>query len=138
MMSATFDEMRLQPSFTFRVVEAIKRTKIQTPPSKAQLPLGVSVAAGLIALVFSLAIPQSPIYPIGEWIGSVLPSRTQVPEVGVIPVDTVEITEITHLSGENGETDFGRKPTPEPIPVLGGGKWKERKALPEPRLRIGI
>ena len=100
MMSTTFDEMKLQPSFTFRVVEAIKRTKIQAPPSKATLPFGVSVATGLIALVLSMTIPLSPLYPIGTLIGSALPSQTQVPEVGVIPVDVVNITEITIFSSE--------------------------------------
>ena len=99
MMSTTFDEMKLQPSFTFRVVEAIKRTKIQAPPSKATLPFGVSVATGLIALVLSMTIPLSPLYPIGTLIGSALPSQTQVPEVGVIPVDVVNkyLDKITSL-----------------------------------------
>lgn len=62
MMSATFEEMRLQPSFTFRVVEALKRTRIQSPPSKAQLPFGVSVMAGVIALMLSLTIPQTGVF----------------------------------------------------------------------------
>ncbi|MBI1929777.1 RNA polymerase sigma factor [Candidatus Poribacteria bacterium] len=68
MMSTTFNEMKLQPSFTFRVVEAIKRTRIQTAPPKTALPLGVSAAAGLIALILSLMVPHSPLYPIGELI----------------------------------------------------------------------
>ena len=91
MMSATFEEMRLQPSFTFRVVEAIKQTKIQIPPSKMTLPFSVSAVAGLIVLLLSLNVSYSPLYPIGQWIGSALPSQTQVKEDGVIAVDTVEI-----------------------------------------------
>ena len=78
MMATTFDEMKLQPGFTFRVVEALKRTKIQAPPSKMTLPFGVSIAAGLIVLLLSLSIPYSPLYPIGQLVGSVLPSQMSV------------------------------------------------------------
>ena len=132
MMTTTFDEMRLQPGFTFRVVEAVKRTRIPTNPTKPALPVGVSAAVGLIALMLSLTIPQSPLYPIGELIGSALPSRTQVPEGGVIPVDTVEVTKITILSSERGAGDFGQKPKPdEPIKAFGAGKWEWKADLPE-------
>ena len=138
MMSTTFDEMRLQPSFTFRVVEAIKRTKIQTPPSKAQLPFSVSAAVGLIVLMLSLTIPHSPIYPIGEWIGSALPSQTQVPEVGVIPVDTIEVTKITILSSKTGSGDFGQKPKPNnPIKAFGAGTWERKTDMPTARYVTG-
>jgi hypothetical protein len=85
MMSTTFDEMRLQPGFAFCIVEAIKQTKIQS--SKMVLPFGVSVAAGLIVLLLSLSLPYSPLYPIGQLIGSALPSQTQVTDDGVLPVD---------------------------------------------------
>ena len=133
MMSTTFDEMKLQPSFTFRVVEAIKQTKIQASPSKATLPVGVSAAAGLIVLFLSLTLPHSLLYPIGEWIGSALPSQTQIPEVGVIPVDTIEITDITILSSEGGKSDFGQKPKPETPKFLGVGTWERRADMPDLR-----
>jgi len=137
MMNTTFDEMKLQPSFTFRIVEAIKGTKIQAPPSKMTLPFGASVAAGLIALLLSLAIPQSPLYPIGELIGSALPSQMQVPEIGVIPVDMVEVTEITILTSEKDDGDFGQKPKPERINVFAPGgeerKWEKGADMPTAR-----
>ncbi len=127
MMSTTFDEMRLQPGFTFRIVEAIKQTKIQAPPSKMTLPFGISATAGLVALLLSLSIPYSPLYPIGQLIGSALPSQIQVSEGGVIPVDTIKVTEIVSLSPEMDDGDFGKKPTPEQTPMFGVGTW-ERKA----------
>ena len=108
MMSATFDEVKLQPSFTFHVIEAIKRTKIQSPPSKATLPFGISLAAGLVVLMLSFTLPQSPVYPVGQWIGSVLPSKTQVPEVGVIPVNIIEIADVSFILG--GATSGGFPP----------------------------
>jgi len=134
-MTTTFDEMKLQPSFTFRVVEAIKRTRIQTGPSKTALPFGVSAAVGLIALVLSLMVPHSPLYPIGELIGSALPSKTQVPEVGVIPVEMVDITKITILSSERGKKDFGQKPEPKMnafAPPGQEGKWEKKADMLTP------
>ena len=132
MMSGTFDEMRLQPSFTFRVVEAIRRTKIQTPASKAQLPVGVSTAAGLIVLLLSFTVPQSPLYPIGQLIGSALPAQMQVTEDGIIPVDTIEITEIVSLSIADG--DFGKKPSPKPSErIFGVGEWEREEDMPTAR-----
>ena len=55
MMSTTFDEMRLQPGFTFRVIEAINQTKIQAPSSKMTLPVSVSAAVGIVALLLNLS-----------------------------------------------------------------------------------
>ena len=133
MMTTTFDEIRLQPGFTFHIVEAIKRTKIQAPPSKMTLPFGVSVAAGLIVLMLSFTVPYSPLYPIGQLIGSALPSQTQVKEDSVIPVDTIEITKIVSLSPEMADGDFGKKPMPEPTPMVGAGKWERKADMPTAR-----
>ena len=127
MMSTTFDEMRLQPGFTFRIAEAIKQTKIQVPPSKMTLPFGVSAMAGLIVLLLSLSLPYSPLYPIGQLIGSVLPSQTQILDDGIIPVDIIESTQILSLSPNMADGNFGKKPMPGSPKFLGGGKW-ERKA----------
>ncbi|MBI1925487.1 hypothetical protein HYR99_14695 [Candidatus Poribacteria bacterium] len=133
MMSATFSEMKLRPGFTFYVVEAIKRTRIQTAPPKHALPFGVSAAVGLIAILLSLTTPYSPLYPIGEWIGSALPSRTQVVEKSVIPVDAVNVAQITILSNDSGKKDFGQKPKPEPMKFFGGGKWEKKGDMPTAR-----
>ena len=54
----------------------------------------------------------------------------QVPEDGVIPMDTIEITRIVSLSPEMDDGDFGKKPTPEPTQMLGGGKWKRKANMP--------
>ena len=115
MMSTTFDEMRLQPGFTFRMVEAIKQTKIQAPPSKMTLPFSVSAAAGLIVLLLSLSIPDNRLYPIGELIGSPLPSQMRMIEDGMIPVDAIEITTPMSLSSQMSDGDFGKKPLPKPM-----------------------
>ena len=65
MIRTTLAERKLQPGFTARVVELIKDTKIQTPPHKTALPLGLSAVGGVIVLLLSLSLPQNPLYPIG-------------------------------------------------------------------------
>lgn len=79
-----------------------------------------------LLLLLSLTVPYSPLYPIGELIDSALPSATQITWSCVIPADTTEITEITVLAVEKGDTDFGQKPKLEPIEVFGVGKWTKK------------
>ena len=134
MMTATFEGHRLQPSFTFRIVEMMKETKIQPAPHSPALPLGLSITGILIVALLSFTVPFSPLFPMGQWIGSALPSKMQVPEIGVIPVDTIEITEITILSSEKGDGDFGQKPKPDPMnafaPPGQEGEWAKRADMP--------
>jgi len=137
MMSATFEGHRLQPSFTFRIVEIIKGTKIQSASTTKWIPFGVSGAMGLIALLLSWSVPYNPLYPIGELIGSALPSRTQVAETGVIPVDATVVTQITILSSESGKKDFGQKPKLEQEKTFGSGKWERKADMPTARATSG-
>ena len=132
-MTTTFEEMRLQPAFTFRVMEAVQRIKIQPAPHKTALPFGVSATLGLLILMLSLTIPQSPLYRIGQLIGSALPSQTQVLDEGEIAVDAMQIDRIISLSPEMNDGDLGKKPLPEPTPMFGGGKWERRADMPTER-----
>ena len=108
-METAYD--KLHPSFTFRFVELVKRTKIHLLPQSTPLPFGLSVSAGLILALFSLIVSISPLYPIGQWIGAALPTDSQITAVGEISADVVQISEITILSGENADGDFGQKPS---------------------------
>ena len=54
MMDTTFDEHKLPAGFTLRIVEALKRIRIQTVPRVTGLPWGLSLAAGIILSVLSL------------------------------------------------------------------------------------
>ncbi|MCZ6679521.1 MAG: hypothetical protein O7E52_20005 [Candidatus Poribacteria bacterium] len=52
----------------------------------------------------------------------------------MIPVYTLEITEITILSGESGNEDFGQQPKPnDPVKAFGVGEWRSKKNMPKPR-----
>ena len=128
MMPNAFADTKLQPGFTSRVVELIKDTKIQAPPHKTALPLGLSAVGGLIILLLSWSIPHNPLYPIGEWIGAPLPSRTQVVESGALPVDA-EVTQVALLAAAQDDGDFGQKPKPlqTPAAVAEGEKSDEKE-----------
>ena len=53
MMGTAFEGQRLPMGFTFRIVEAVKRIKINPVPRVAGLPWGLSIAAGIIIAVLS-------------------------------------------------------------------------------------
>ena len=116
MIPTAFAERNLQPGFTAQIIELIKGTQIQTAPHKTALPLGLSAAGGVIILFLSLSIPQSPLYPVGEWLGGPLPLNTRVVDDGEIAVDA-EATEVAILGGEQIDGSFGQKPERRELPT---------------------
>ena len=108
MIPTAFAERKLHPGFTARIIELIKGTQIQTAPHKTALPLGLSAVGGVILLLLSLSIPQSPLYPVSEWLGGPLPLKTQVFEDGEIAVDA-EATEVAILSSQRRENGIRQR-----------------------------
>ncbi|MBC8228707.1 sigma-70 family RNA polymerase sigma factor [bacterium] len=141
MMSKTYDEQRLQPSFTFRIVEMVQRIKIKPAPSKPLLPLGLSAATGIVLTVLMFSPHLISLTPLGALLGSPLPSETKVMEVGELPVDVLEISEITFLSSEQGDDDGGVAKLPNaqnafapPLAPPGEvGKWTRKADMPTAR-----
>jgi RNA polymerase sigma factor (sigma-70 family) len=140
MMSTTYAQQKLQPSFTFRIVEMVKHIKIRPAPSNPLLPLGLSAATGIVltALMFSSHLIL--LTPLGALLGSPLPSETKVMEVGELPVDVLDISEITFLSSEQGDDDGGvaKLPNPQnafapPLAPSGEGKWTRKADMPTAR-----
>ena len=110
-LPTAFADTKLQPGFTPHILELIKDAQIQTAPHKSALPLGLSVAGGVIILILSFSVPRSPLRPVGEWLRGPLLARTQVIEGGEIPVDD-EATQVAVLANERGDDTFGHKPKP--------------------------
>ncbi|MFC1719005.1 RNA polymerase sigma factor, partial [Candidatus Poribacteria bacterium] len=54
MMSATYEQHELPASFTFRIVEMVKRIKIHPMPRATGLPWGLSLAAGIMIAAMTL------------------------------------------------------------------------------------
>ena len=131
MIPTAFAERKLQPGFTAQIIELIKGTQIQTAPHKTALPLGLSAAGGVIILLLSLSIPQSPLYPVGEWLAGPLPLKTQVFENGEIAVDP-HAAQVAILGGEQGVGNFGQKPARRELPTAVG----QSEDSPEPEKNI--
>ena len=142
MMSTTYDQQKLQPSFTFRIVEMVKHIKIQPAPrSTPLLPFGLSAATGIVLTILSFSPYLMSLTPLGALLGSPMPSETKVMEVGELPVDVLELSEITFLSSElgDGNDGFANLPNPQnafapPLAPQGGeGTWTKRADMPTAR-----
>ena len=140
MMSETYEQQGLQPRFTFRIVEIVKRIKIKPAPSKPLLPVGLSAAAtGIVLTVLAFNSYIISLTPLG----SPMLSETKMMEVGELPVDVLEISEITFLSGEKGDDNGGAEELPNlqnafAPPIAPSGKYGWTKRTDMQTLRGGI
>jgi len=107
MMSENFEPQRLQASFTFRMVEAIKHIKIKPMPRATGLPWGLSLAAGIILTVMSFGAHLSIINPASVPTGAPLPVEARVLKAGEIPVDIMKVSEISFIANKQGDGDGG-------------------------------
>jgi RNA polymerase sigma factor (sigma-70 family) len=131
MMDTAFEGQRLQASFTFRVVEAVKRIKIHPMPRMAGLPWGLSLAAGIIVTVLSLNPHVSITSDIAMPAGSPLSAEAKALEAGEIAVDILKASEISIIASKQG-SDNDAKPqnTFSPAPQKDeGGKWTGKTGM---------
>jgi N-acetylneuraminic acid mutarotase len=139
MMGTAFEGQKLQASFTFRVVDAIKRIKIHTMPRMAGLPWGLSLATGIIISVLSLNSHLTIVDPLITSAGSPLPVKTKVLKTGEIPVDIIKTDEMSVISGNQGDGDVSNPKFPDLqnafalAPRGEMGKWTEKASMPTAR-----
>jgi len=107
MVGTAFEGQKLQASFTFRIVEAVKRIKVNPMPRAAGLPWGLSLAAGIIIAVLSLSPHVSILSDMAIPTGSALPAETEVLKAGEIPVDILKTPEISIIVSKQGNSDSG-------------------------------
>ncbi len=135
MMDTAFEERRLPMGFTLRVVEAVKRIKIHPMPRVAGLPWGLSFAVGIIVTVLSLNPHVSITSDMTIPTGSPLPVETKVLKTGEIPVDILDVSQVSLIASKQGDGDGGK---PQKVPMLApqqgkGGKWTQRADMPTSR-----
>ncbi|MBC8235469.1 hypothetical protein H8E77_38470 [bacterium] len=141
MMSTTYDQQKLQPGFTFRIVEMVKHIKIQSAPrSTPWLPFSLSAATGIVLTVLMFSPHLISLTPLGALLGSPMPSETKVMAVSELPVDVLEISEITFLSSEQGDGDDGaaklhnqQNAFAPPLAPAGEGTWTKGTDMPTAR-----
>jgi RNA polymerase sigma factor (sigma-70 family) len=136
MMDTAFEGQRLQASFTFRVVETVKRIKIHPMPRTAGLPWGLSLAAGIIVTVLSLNPHMSITSDIAMPAGSPLSAEAKALETGEIAVDILKASEISIMASKQGDSDNG-SPSPQNTfsmaPRAGEGTWTRKADMPAAR-----
>ena len=106
-MGETLKQQRLQANFTFRVVEAVKRVKINPAPRLKALPWGISAAAGIIFTILSLNPHLSLLNPIGFPKGSPLPVEMKVLTTGEIPVEVLKTSQTLAIASRREDDDGG-------------------------------
>lgn len=101
MMSATYEQQELPVTFTFRIIEMVKRIRINAVPRSAGLPWGLSLAAGIVVAAMSLSsqlviheLPKSPTFP----------SETAL-KAREISVDILREPQIFAMAGKRGDVD---------------------------------
>lgn len=114
MMSTEYEQQRLQASFTFRILEAVKRVRIHPTPRTAGLPWGLSLATGIIVTFLTLTPQPSIINRAATATGSPLPVEKRVLKTGEIPVDVLEVSEIPILASKRGDGDSAGSELPYP------------------------
>ena len=102
MMDPAFEGQRLQASFTFRIVESVKRMKAQPMNRTASLPWGLSLAAGIIITILSLNPYISIPVDRAMSTGSPLSVGIKALKTGEIPVSILKISEISVISSRQG------------------------------------
>ena len=126
MMNVTYEQHSLPASFTFRIVEATKRIKINPMPRMAGLPWGLTAAMGIIITVLSLNPHMSIPIDMANPGGSPLPVETGVLKTGEISVDILDVSQTPLLANMQGE-DNGEKPDQQEIAAVAaqgqGGAW---------------
>ncbi|MFC1717404.1 sigma-70 family RNA polymerase sigma factor [Candidatus Poribacteria bacterium] len=144
MMDTAFEGQRLPIGFTFRIVEAAKRIKMNPMPRMAGLPWGLSLAMGIIITVLSINPHISINSDMAIPAGSPLPVETRVLKTGEIPVDVLEISQMLFLASKQDNDDGGEPAPPDPqnaalMAAQGeGGIWARKEDMPTARYILAV
>jgi len=101
MISTAKEQHDLPATFTFQIVEMVKHIRIN-PISIKPLPWGLSLTAGVIALVFGIGQHFNWQNPLEFSTGSSISGESKVLEVGEYPVNVFNIANISVMSSKYG------------------------------------
>jgi RNA polymerase sigma factor (sigma-70 family) len=140
MMSTTLPKHKLQASFTFRIVETIKKIKINPFSDIRGLPWGLSLATGIFIAVMSFSNNLPQIIELGDASGFPLPMESQVSKIGEIPVSLMKISDTTILSNYMRKADNGESKKPDIqnafMAPQGEGEWTKKVDMPTARSMV--
>jgi RNA polymerase sigma factor (sigma-70 family) len=139
MMSGTLPQHRLQANFTFRVVEILKKIKVQPTSAIKGLPWGLSLGTGLI-FTFLMFGQHIQLNPSDIAMGLPIPSEMKVLKVGEIPVDAVKVSTIASIGSKGDGKGVGPDPKGQEnaffMAPQGEGKWTKKADMPTARAAL--
>ena len=140
MMGTAYEGQKLRSTFTFRIVEMVKRIKIQPTSTMKGLPWGLSFAVGLIITIMSINPTLISFEKVGTPVFSPMPAETKVLKVGEIPVDVIKTSNIALISSSMEKGNGGElKPDIQNAflaPQGEGGTWVKKADMPTPRVNL--
>ncbi len=141
MMSETFEQQKLQSSFTFRIVEAVKRIKIHPMPRTAGLPWGLSLATGLVITVMSLSPHLSLNSFMGAPAGLALSSQANATRPAEIPVNVLEASDrLSILTNRTDDSEISVLPELQHALLMAaqgqGDTWAKKSDMPTARTNL--
>ncbi|MEK7400139.1 MAG: hypothetical protein AAB116_24605, partial [Candidatus Poribacteria bacterium] len=122
--------------FTFRLVEMVKRIKINPISPTKGLPWGLSLATGLVAVALSINphLVKFDWFNVSSFLSS---SKARVLEVGEIPVNILDISQIPNISKGVSDGKDSKQPDMHALlmaPQAEVGEWTRKTDMPIGRL----
>jgi RNA polymerase sigma factor (sigma-70 family) len=142
MMGTAYEEQKLRSTFTFNIVEIVKRIKIQPTSTMKGLPWGLSFAVGAIITIMSMSPIPISFEKAGAPMFFPMPAETKVLKVGEIPVDVVKTSNIAFISNNIGKGKGGEPKQPDMqngffmVPQGEGGEWVRKADMPTARVDL--
>jgi RNA polymerase sigma factor (sigma-70 family) len=142
MINTGYEQQKLSASFTFRIIEMVKKIRINPTSGIKSLPYGLSIGAGIIFAILSfgqhIQINLSDIA-----MGLPLPSDTKILKVGEIPVDAVKVAMITSIGNKGDGKGFAPDPKGQEnaffmSPQDEGGTWEQKANMPTGRFEMAM
>jgi RNA polymerase sigma factor (sigma-70 family) len=137
MMTETFENHKLAGGFTFRILESIKRIKIQPMANTNGVPWGLPLATGIMFAILIINPNFNNPAQNNVSIGNLLSGESKVLEFGEIPVNITKIADKSVMSKATGNGD-GINPTKIQNamfmdPQGEGGTWARKADMPTER-----
>ena len=132
MMNTTFAEKQLHSGFTFRIIEAIKSTKIQPVSTKPLLPFISSATVGIVLTIMLFSKFFFTVAPHGDIISSPLPSKTQITALGEMPIELIlDAVKPPAVFGAHGMGVIGNSPE-QPSQINAANVQTSNAEIPAP------
>jgi len=137
MMNEAFERKQLKASFTFNIVEMIKQIRIQPISTAKSLPYGISLAAGILAIVFGMGQNLNITNTFRAFTSSISSPEPKILKVGEFPVDIIKISSTPTMS-DNEPDAPNLQNALFMSPQAEGGTWTKKAGMLTPRTYVSV